>query len=119
MTGAIRAPGHYAVVDGAEVLVSASGRDHVWIDGVRREMEDLDDLLSVNVRAHWRGGEISVNAVDAGGDEVGFLTNDGELAQREGLGGSPRDGWYGAAPVAELSEVTERVSSIHPRRREA
>lgn len=121
MTGAIRPPGHYAVIDGVERPVTASAYDYVMVAGddgpVRREMDDLDDLLSIGVKAHWRGGEIAINAVN--GDEVGFYTNDRDLAEREGLGGSFRDGWYGAAPVAELTDVTERVSSIHPRRRES
>lgn len=118
---AIRPPGHYAVIDGVELPVTVSARDYVQVAGehgpVRHEIEDLDDLLSVNVRARWRDGDISVNAVS--GDEVGFYTNDGALAKREGLGGDFYNGWHGAAPVAELSDVTERVSSIHPRRREA
>lgn len=121
MTGAIRPPGHYAVVDGVQQRVAVSGYDHVLVDTehgrVRHDLDDLDDLLSVGVRARWRGGDIAVTGVE--GDEAGFVTDDRDLARREGLPGDVRDGWYGAAPVSELSDVTERVSSIHPRRLES
>lgn len=117
----IRPPGHYAVIDGVEHPVTVSAYDYVKVAGdqgpVRYDLDELDDLLSVGVKARWRGGDIAVNAVD--GDEVGFYTNDRGLAEREGLGGDLHDGWFGSAPVTELSDITERVSSIHPRRRES
>lgn len=119
MTDVIREPGHYAVIDGAEVRVDAAAHDHVLVthEGrrVRHEMDDLDDLLSVNVRARWKGADIAVGGVE--GDVARFYTWDRELAEREGLAGDARDGWGGLAPVSELTDVTERVSSIHPRRR--
>jgi hypothetical protein len=117
MTAVMRAPGHYAVVDGVEVPVSASGYDHVWIDGVRHEMDDLDDLLLVSVSARWHGADIAVGDVQDG--RVRFYTWDRDLAEREGLTGDVRDGWRGLAPVSEVTDVAEKVSSIHPRRREA
>ena len=52
-------------------------------------------------------------------DECGFFTSDKDLAEREGLAGDSYNGWHGAAPLAELTDVDERVTSIHPRRREA
>lgn len=117
----MRPPGLYAVMDGVEIRVAAHGPGYVKLPGpygmVRHEMDELDDFLSVKTTATWRGGRIAVNAVS--GDEVGFYTNDGGLAEREGLGGDFHNGWHGAAPVAELSDVSERVSSIHPRRRES
>lgn len=120
MSDPIRQPGHYAVIDGAQVRVRA-GYDHVLVpspDGpVRHEMDDIDDLLSVGVRARWKGADISVGDVD--GDAVRFHTWDRGLAEREGLVGDSRDGWGGHAPVSELTDVVERVSSIHPRRRES
>jgi hypothetical protein len=111
----------YAVLDGKEIRVEMHGRDYVKLAGpygmVRHEMDELDDFLSVATTATWRGGTIAVSTVS--GDEVGFFTFDRELAEREGLAGDVRDGWHGAAPVAELTAVDERVTSIHPRRREA
>lgn len=121
MTALFRPPGHYAVIDGIEHPVRGSAYDYVLVVGehgdVRYDMDDLDDLLSVKVRARWQDSDISINAVS--GDEVGFYTNDRNLAERQGLGGDFRNGWFGSAPVSELSEVVEKVSSIHPRRREA
>jgi hypothetical protein len=80
-------------------------------------MDELDDFLSVRTDAVWRGGKISVSAV--AGDECGFFTNDSALAEREALAGDSYNGWHGSAPLAELTDVNERVTSIHPRRREA
>lgn len=121
MSTVIRQPGHYAVIDGVEQLVAATAKDHVLVDAedgrVRHDIADLDDLLSVNVRAQWKGADIAVSAVR--GDKIGFYTWDRDLAEREALPGDVRDGWVGSAPASELSDVTERVSSIHPRRREA
>lgn len=120
MTAVIRPPGHYAVIDGVEHRVTAA-YDHVLLpsgDGaVRYEMDQLDDLLSVGVRARWRGAEIAIGGVQ--GDEVRFYTWDRDLAESEGLVGDVRDGWGGIAPSSELTDITERVSSIHPRRRES
>lgn len=107
----------YAVIDGEEVRVDSHARDFVRIGGVRREIDDLDDFLSVATKATWRSGTIAVSAVS--GDEVGFFTNDGALAEREGLAGDSYNGWHGAASVAELTDVDEKVTSIHPRRRGA
>ena len=121
MTSSIRPPGHYAVVDGVEQLVAISAPDYVLVDGdqgrVRLEMDDLDDLLSVKVHATWRGADVAISWVRD--DLAGFYTWDRDVAEREGLVGDVRDGWGGAAPVSELTDVTERVSSIHPRRRES
>jgi hypothetical protein len=120
MTDVIREPGRYAVMDGTEVRVDAAAQDYVLITrGGRRErheIDDLDDLLSVNVRARWKGAEVAIGGVE--GDVASFYTWDRDLAEREGLAGDVRDGWGGIAPVSELTDVTERVSSIHPRRRE-
>ncbi len=117
----IRPSGLYAVVDGDEVHVASHGRDYVTIAGpsgpVRHEMDDLDDFRSVRTTATWRGGEISVSAVS--GDECGFFTNDQGLAEREGLAGDFYNGWHGAASSAELTDVNEKVTSIHPRRRDS
>lgn len=119
MTHVIRQPGRYAVVDGVEQLVAATAKDYVLIDGgqgrVRHEMDDLDDLLSVNVSAKWKGADIAIGGVQ--GDEARFYTWDRDLAESDGLVGDVRDGWGGVAPLSELSDVTEKVSSIHPRRR--
>lgn len=119
MTAVIRQPGHYAVIDGVEHRVTA-GYDYVLLpsaDGaVRYEMDQLDDLLSVGVRARWRGADIAIGGVQ--GDEVRFYTWDRALAESERLVGDVRDGWGGIAPSSELTDITERVSSIHPRRRE-
>lgn len=117
---AIRPPGHYAVIDGVQRHVVVSARDYVTVQGphgpVRHTMDELDDLLSVGVRARWHGGDVSVSSVD--GDDVAFFTNDRGLAEREHLAGDFHNGWHGSAPLAELSDVDERVTSIHPRRRE-
>ena len=53
------------------------------------------------------------------GDECSFNTTDQRLAEREGLDGDFHNGWHGAAPLDELTDVDERVTSIHPRRRES
>ena len=117
----IRSSGLYAVLDGTDHPVDVKAPDHVTVAGphgpVRHDIDRLDDLLSVRTQATWRGGRIAVT--DVRGDECGFVTNDGALAEREGLAGDFHNGWHGAAPVAELSDVSERVTSIHPRRREA
>jgi hypothetical protein len=117
----MRSPGLYAVLDGEEIRVAAHGSDFVKVPGpyglVRHEMDELDDFLSVRTHATWRGGRIAVNAVS--GDECGFFTDDKGLAQREGLAGDLYNGWRGAAPLAELTDVDEKVTSIHPRRRES
>lgn len=115
----IRSSGQYAVVDGVEQYVELKAPDYVRVAGphgtVRLEIDDLDDLLSVRTEATWRGGRIAVGAV--AGEECGFNTFDQALAEREGLAGDAYNGWHGAAALAELSDVGERVSSIHPRRR--
>jgi hypothetical protein len=120
MTLMMREPGRYAVIDGVEQRVAAVAKDHVLVDGaggrVRHEMEDLDDLLSVKVHARWRGADVAIGGID--GDAARFYTWDRDLAEREGLAGDVHDGWGGIAPVSELTDVTEKVSSIHPRRRE-
>jgi hypothetical protein len=121
MTAVTREPGRYAVIDGTEQRVSAAAKDHVLVDGengrVRYEMDELDDLLSVSVHARWKGADIAIGGVQ--GDDARFYTWDRGLAESEGLAGDVRDGWGGIAPVSELTDVTERVSSIHPRRRES
>ena len=121
MTARLRSPGHYAVIDGVEVKV-VSGKDHVWVRDehgrqVRHEMADIDDLLNVSTLATWRGAQIAIGGVE--GDEARFYTWDRDLAEREGLVGDVRDGWGGIASLSELTDVTERVSSIHPGRRES
>ncbi|MCY7402531.1 MAG: hypothetical protein LH477_16530 [Nocardioides sp.] len=118
---ALRPPGHYAVIDGVELPVMVSAYDYVKVAGdrgpVRHEMGQLDDLLSVGVKARWRGGDVPRNPRDR--HPVGLNKNPRPPPHREGLGGDFYNGWHGSAPVSELSEITERVSSIHPRRREA
>ena len=116
----IRPSGLYAVVDGEQIQVESHGRDFVRLSGTgsaRTDLDDLEDFLSVKTSAVWRGGKISVSAVS--GDECGFFTNDSGLAEREGLAGDSYNGWHGSAPLSELTEVDERVTSIHPRRRES
>ena len=117
----IRPSGLYAVLAGRTVPVELHGKDYVKLAGpygmVRHEMDELDDFLSVKTFATWRGGTISVSAV--AGEECGFNTNDQPLAEREGLAGDFYNGWHGSAPLAELTDVDERVTSIHPRRRES
>lgn len=118
MTVVMREPGRYAVIGGREERVAAAASDYVLVDGadgrVRHEMDDLDDLLSVRVHARWKGAEIAVGGVQ--GDDARFYTWDRDLAESEGLTGDVRDGWGGLAPLSELTDVTEKVSSIHPRR---
>ena len=117
----IRPTGLYAVLGGEEIHVQSHGTGFVRlpaaIGSVRKEIDELDDFVSVKTYATWRGGTISVNAVS--GDEVGFYTNDGALAEREGLAGDSYNGWHGAASVEELTDIDEKVTSIHPRRRGA
>lgn len=119
MTVVSREPGRYAVIGGTERRVAAVAKDYVLVDGddgrVRYEIDDLDDLLSVSVHARWKGAEIAVGGVQ--GDGARFYTWDRDLADSEGLVGDVRDGWGGIAPLSELTDVTEKVSSIHPRRR--
>jgi hypothetical protein len=119
MTVVSREPGRYAVVDGTEVRVAAAAQDYVLVDGddgrVRYEMDELDDLLSVKVHARWKGADIAIGGFQ--GDDARFYTWDRELAESERLTGDVHDGWGGIAPVSELTDVTEKVSSIHPRRR--
>lgn len=114
----IRPSGLYAVIDGAEIRVHSHGPGYVTVPGpagpVRHELEELDDFVSVKTFATWRGGQVAISAVS--GDECGFHTNDSTMAEREGLAGDPYNGWHGAARVAELVDVNERVTSIHPRR---
>ena len=111
-----RPSGLYALLCGEQVRVEAHARDHVKVAGpygfVRHEMDELDDVLSVRTNATWRGGRVSVSVV--AGDECGFFTNDQGLAEREGLAGDFYNGWHGAAPLVELSNVTEETRSIHP-----
>lgn len=117
----IRASGLYAVLAGETLPIELHGSDYVKLAGphgmVRHEMDELDDFLSVKTFATWRGGKVAVSAVS--GEECGFVTNDGALAEREGLAGDTYNGWHGSAPLLELTDVDERVTSIHPRRREA
>lgn len=117
----IRPSGLYAVLGGETVPVELHGKGYVKLAGpygmVRHELDELDDYLSVKTDAVWRGGTISVSAVQ--GDECGFFTHDGAMARREGLAGDTYNGWHGAAPLDELTDVDERVTSIHPRRRES
>jgi hypothetical protein len=121
MTVVFREPGRYAVIDGTEVRIAGAAKDWVLVDGEggrrRYEMDDLEDLVSVKVHARWKGAEIAVAGVR--GEDVQFYTWDRDLAERDGLVGDVRDGWGGLAPVSELTDVTERVESVHPRRREA
>lgn len=121
MTAVSREPGRYAVIDGIERRVSAAAKDYVLVEGengrVRYEMDDLDDLLSVSVHARWKGADIAIGGVQ--GDDVRFYTWDRDLAESEGLVGDVHDGWGGIARVSELTDVDERVTSIHPRRRKA
>jgi hypothetical protein len=116
----IRPSGLYAVVGGEQIQVESHGRDFVRLPGTgsaRTGMDDLDDFVSVKTDAVWRGGKVSVSAVV--GDGCGFDTSDQRLAERESLAGDFYNGWHGSAPLAELTDVDERVTSIHPRRREA
>jgi len=119
MTVVTREPGRYAVIDGVEQRVAAAAQDYVLVDGpdgrVRHEMDDLDDLLSVKVHARWKGADVAIGGLQ--GDGARFYTWDRDLAEREGLVGDVHDGWGGIAPLSELTDVTEKVSSIHPRRR--
>jgi hypothetical protein len=121
MTLVTREPGRYAVIDGVELRVSAAARDYVLVDGadgrVRHEMDDLDDLLTVRVFARWKGADVAIGGIEGG--DARFYTWDRDLAEREGLVGDVHDGWGGVAPASELTDVTEMVSSSHPRRREA
>lgn len=116
----IRQPGRYAVIAGIEHYVQAATADYVKIAGphgpIQHSMDSLEDLLSVKLQATWRGGRIAISHVDQT-DTVGFYTNDGKLAERENLGGDFYNGWWGGARIDELTEVTERESSIHPRNR--
>jgi hypothetical protein len=116
----MRSPGLYAVLGGEEVLVSSHGKDFVRLPApgsrvgtVRHEMDELDDFLSVKIVARWRGGRVSLSAVS--GEECGFHTDDGGLAQREGLAGDFYNGWHGSAPLVELTDVVETVTSIQGR----
>lgn len=117
----IRPSGLYAVVGGEQIQVESHGRDFVRLPSttgsVRTDIDDLEDFVSVATKARWRGGEVAISAVS--GEECGFFTNDRELAEREGLAGDAYNGWHGSAPLSELSDVDERVTSIHPRRRES
>ncbi|GAA4081976.1 hypothetical protein ACFFOS_27730 [Nocardioides kongjuensis] len=118
-TRTIRTPGRYAVIAGEEILVELHGRNYVKLASprgmVRYEVDDLDDLLSVKTAATWRNGTVAINAVS--GEECGFYTFDRGLAEREGLAGDTYNGWWGAALVSELTNVAERVTSLHPRGR--
>ena len=100
--------------------MAAAAQDYVLVDGddgrVRYAIDELDDLLSVKVSARWKGADVAIGGVAATGR---FYTWDRDLAEREALVGDAHDGWGGLAPLSELTDVTERVSSIHPRRREA
>lgn len=119
MTARLRTPGHYAVIDGVE-LEAVAGKDHVWVRDehgrqVRHEMADIDDLLNISTLATWRGAQIALSAVE--GDECHYYTSSSELAQAEGLSGDFYNGWTGAAPLDELTDVRVRTTSIHPGRR--
>lgn len=111
----MRPPGLHAVLRGEEIPVFSHGTDHVSFrtpyGSERHEMEELDDLVSVSVTAQWRGGKVSINAV--ADDECGFCTSDSDLARREGLAGDFHNGWHGAAAMSELTDVVEKVTSIH------
>lgn len=118
MTARLRSPGNYAVIVGVEHKAFA-GKDHVWVRDehgrqVRREMADIDDLLSISTLATWRGAQIALSAVE--GDECHYYTSS-ELAQDEGLSGDVYNGWMGSAPLDELTDVRVRTTSIHPERR--
>lgn len=117
----IRRSGLYAVHRGEELPVEVRARDYVTVSRPagrnRIDLDDLDDLLKVTTTATWRGGKVHVS--DVAGDEAGFMTSDRRLAEAEGLSGDQYGGWTGSAPLGELSEVSERVTSVHPRRRRA
>ncbi len=114
----IRSSGYYAVLDGQQSYVSALAKDYAMVatpaGPVRHERVDLDDLLKVATTATWRGGRVSLTTVDS--EVAGFFTNDRRLADAESLHGDSYNGWDGVAPLSELTDVSERVSSIHPRR---
>jgi hypothetical protein len=114
----MRASGQYAVVAGEQLSVIGRSRDAVTVDpgsGPRHvAIADLDDLLKVLTTASWDGEEVVVNGVGAA--TVGVLTHSRALAESRGLHGDQYGGWSGEAPIEELSNVQERVVSIHPGR---
>ena len=114
----MRASGQYAVVGGRELAVIGRGRHEVTVDpgtGPQRlPLTDLDDLLKVVTTAKWHGEEVVVSGVDA--TTAGFYTSSRRLAEGQGLPGDQYGGWTGVAPIEELSNVQERVVSVHPGR---
>ena len=114
----MRASGQYAVLDGQEFAVIGRGRHEVTIDlGTgpgHHAITELEDLLKVVTTAEWHGEEIVVNGVDA--TSAGFFTSSRRLAEGRGLPGDQYGGWTGVAPIGELSNVQERVVSVHPGR---
>lgn len=79
-----------------------------------RSLTELDDLLKVVTTAEWHGEEVVVNGVDS--TTAGFYTSSRRLAEDQGLSGDQYGGWTGVAPIEELSNVQERVVSVHPGR---
>lgn len=128
--------GVYAVYQGRRYLTSGVGDDYVWIRVSAKELRDLhgsgvlersddgphgpamkvqrralDRLLSRRVRARWRGAEVSVHGVR--GDLADFYSNAGPVwAAENGVEGDQHDGWWGEAPLAELTQVEEQERDL-------
>jgi hypothetical protein len=62
------------------------------------------------------GEQRCLSVYQGAGDECGFFTDDGAVAERERLAGDTYNGWHGSAPLHELGDVDERVTSVQPRR---
>ncbi len=114
----IRDSGYYAVIEGRECYVSILGADYVKVPTptgvVRLALSDVEKVIRVATKATWRGARVATTTI--GPEGVGFFTDDRALAEAEGLHGDFYSGWDGVAPVSELTDVSERVSVIHPRK---
>jgi hypothetical protein len=114
----IREPGRYARVEGRDLRVTGIDGDEVWVeeDGARRPIDrrTVDvEVYRVDVLASWHGEPVALSGIT--GESAGILTNSNALAEREGLAGDQNGGWHGEVPLAELTDLVEKVRPI-PRR---
>lgn len=94
--------------DFPDELARGTSRHTAW---VKVPAAALDELVSVQVSARWRGQEVSVMGVD-GDSAVIYFLGPPAFADAHGLVGDQHNGWSGHAPRDELTDVTEIVTAM-------
>lgn len=97
-------PDAMRTLEGAGVLAREDAPPHG--PSIKVVRSALDTLVKRSVWAQWRGAEISIEGVH--GETVGFYSLGGPVwAAANGVEGDQHDGWWGEAPLAELTDVRE------------